>query len=1344
MRLLITVFSIFTLLTSAVRAQTTEVSGNTILYVYGTHGSMAKLRTLEESLQKNGVSIDDVSVSDFESPEDALEKFNQYDLVILDDVNARQSKTSFSEYIPIIDNVTGKILAINWLDEARLTKSLSVDEAQALNQYFDNGGEINLTRMGDYIALSVLGDGTQEVQPPIIYPGQGFYAPGYDGLIFNDIESYVNWRDEDLGDKPVIGVMMQRGLIESVSTNIIDETVARIEEKGALAVPFFFEISPGAEDYVPMLQKNEETFLDLIINFSAIHFANERKSEFEQLGVPVLQSLTYMSGDQAAWEADAQGISPGMTPFFLVLPESAGVIDPVIVAAVNRERSEMEVIDYQMEHLLSRAIKYAKLRSTPNAEKKLTVMVWGSRDIGASFMNVEQSLRAISGGLNKDGYSIDAVDADYFTDPVHRILDPFYRDYQLDELLKDDLAELMPVQDYLDWLNTLPEDVTQPINEFWGPAEENFMVVDYEGTSHFVLPRIRNGNMLVMRQPPRSDDKDENRLVYHRGTIPMNHYYLAAYYYAREFWGSDAIIHLGTHGSQEYLAGKERGLSHYDESNLAVWDVPVFYPFIVDDVGEAMQTKRRGSATVISHMTPPFAAAGLTDASADIHELMHQYKSMDEGGVREKTGAEIKTRCFEDNFCEDLGLDEAAIDADFDGFLEQLHTYLDEIAGENQPLGLHSFGELSEERLVTSTIVQMLGPDFASRARKAERKRYGTSDHNHDHDHSHDGDHDHDHVHAHEGSDQLVEEHLGEDEADIEDQAGFKTVRDFVVNGQNTSGLSDELIADIERGREYYTNMVGIQELPNLIAALSGKYISVKTGGDPIRHPESLPTGTNLYGFDPSRLPTKAAWDQGVELVEGVIEDYRVKHGKYPDKLAFSLWSIEAMRHYGVLESQALYAMGVRPLWTPDGRVIGTEIIEARELKRPRVDVVLSATGLYRDAFPNVMLWLAEAVKKIAELKEDNNSIWENTQRVKDELLAAGMSDEDAEYFSTVRIFSNASGDYASGIDNAVMASDTWETDAKIADNYMYKMGKAYGADPARWASDLGDINLYGKQLSGTDIALFSRSSNIYGMLSTDDPFEYFGGLSLAIRNLDGKSPEMMISNLRDANNPRAENAAVFLSKELRTRSLHKRWVSEMMEEGYSGSTALASRITNFWGWQVVDPNLVRDDQWQALADVYVNDSLDLDINEWFEKINPGAQARLVERMLEAIRKEYWEASDETIAMLTERLIALVNEYDLLVENQKLADFVNGQALGFGLQAALPIPQPTEVASAAPPEAAQAQEVEGQQLQKVEQVETDNSNYDWPLIVASFLGACFLVAGAARQVQQGKVTQASS
>ncbi len=1269
-----------------------------VLFISAAHSNKAKVSLLKEAAKKHSVKwqITHKSTRELTDIKQVEQLFNQHQLVVLDGVSKNESEKSYQAYLGLIAKTNSVFFTPSWLSEPASQKGINQKQQNTLRDYWKNGGRANLTNMLSYISADVFGDkavDASKINNPIIFPDKGIYHPQQPNLTVNNLDDYIAWKAPK-ADQPKIALLFQRANIEVEQTTLIDETIKRFEDKGVFVVPFFFKLSAGEKNYNQLLylakdlnegkvNPHASPSVDLIINFRNIHWANQRKLEFEQFGVPVLQALTYYSGNKDAWEADPQGISAGMMAFTLVLPETAGVTDPMVVAAMDRRTAKVEVIDYQLEHLVNKAVNLTKLKYKANKDKKLTMFVWGDQDVGASFMNVPESVASITQTLIDQGYVLAPRDADDFTNSINKILDPFYRDYQLNELLAEDLAELMPISEYLNWFNTLPAALQSQVNQHWGQPQDNFMAVNRDGTDYFVLPRYRNGNMLVMRQPPRSDNKNDESGMFHNGIAPINHFYLAVYYYARSYWNSDAIIHLGTHGSQEWLGGKERGLSMFDQGNLAVWDTPIVYPFIVDDVGEAMQTKRRGRATTISHMTPPFSAAGLHGEIAILDELMHQYKSLDEGGVKDKTAKQIAEKCITEKLCTDIGWEQEAINADFPVFFEELHEYMHTLARANQPLGLHTFGELSEQKLLTSTVIQMLGKDFVKYTSEFERAHYKLGDKEAEPDHQ---EKEHAHTepaaHSYYYSDKNDANDVKKEAKDVDKLVGYTTALNYIVkpimNADDINQplplqeLEPELIELIEKGKKQFIGISNIRELTSMTDFLAGKYIPVKNGGDPIRHPNAVPTGYNLIGFDPSKVPTKAAYEQGKELIDQLVADHHNKHGQYPDKLAFSLWSIETMRHYGVLEAQAMYAMGVKPTWTPSGRVTGTEIIPYSELKRPRIDVVLSATGLYRDAFPSVMQMLAKAVKDVAKLKEESNPIWRNSVRVKQELLAEGVSEDDAEYLSTVRVFSNQSGDYGSGTDELAWASDKWDDDKVIAENYMNKMGYYFGADSSRWGKKITDsqgksINLYGKQLSGTDVALFSRSSNLYGMITSDDPFEYFGSIALAVRALDGKSPEMRISNLRDTQNIKSQDAASFMSTELRTRNFHPRWIKEMQKEGYSGAVTMSSNLDNFFGWQVVDPNIVRSDQWDAFFDVYVDDKLELGLDEWFEKTNPEALARMMQRMLEAERKQYWDASPERLQKLVETYSEFVEKYNLFVDNQKLKENVTELAKGFGL-----------------------------------------------------------------------------
>ncbi len=851
----------------------------------------------------------------------------------------------------------------------------------------------------------------------------------------------------------------------------------------------------------------------------------------------------------------------------------------------------------------------------------------------------------------------------------------------------------------------MPQNIQDEINQHWGKAEDHPFIELVDGEPHFMVARMQNGNIITLPQPTNAKNDAEHELLYHGNASPASHYYFAAYLYVKKTFAADAIVHVGTHGSQEWLKGKERGLSIYDSPSLAVGNLPVIYPFIMDNVGEAMQAKRRGRATMISHMTPGFVAAGLHSDIKELDELMHQFGLLDDGETKNKTQQSILEKITAMDISEELSLTDALA---FEEKLEEVHKYLHDLSIEAQPLGLHTFGTVAKNSHLITTIQQMISPAARAQAHRFERvnkladkiQMLNPEDN----------------IITQEFSDKMAEQKVTQ----LTDIAGFKLLWLSIVEGQNfDSDFNDdieqygELTAAIEQGKIFFENFHKQQESKALIATLNAEFRDVAPGGDPIRNPEALPSGRNLIGFNPAKVPSKEAYETGKELVEDTIAKYQKAHGKYPDKLAFSLWSLETMRQHGVLESQIMAALGVKPKWDHRGMVVGTEVIEYKDLKRPRIDVAVSATGLYRDAFPNVMLLLAEAIDEIAQMKEENNSVYKNAQVMKSKLLENGASAEDAQYLSSVRIFSNDTGTYGTGLAAASLASDTWEEDEKLSDMYLERMGYAFGADANRWSEkpDASVISsLYREVLSGTDAVVFTRSSNVYGMITSDDPFQYFGGIALAIRNIDGESPEMFISNLRKPNQAKNERLQRFMGRELRTRVFHPRWVKEMQAEGYSGALTVLDRMNNFWGWTVMDPNSTNNSQWQEFVEVYVNDKFEMDMKQFFEKNNPYALAQITERILEAERKEYFQTDEATLKKLTETYLEMANKYDVFTDNEKFKENLEKMAIGFGLTFELPVKEAIALNAPAQEPLAKKEQVEGQQLEKTEVVDQEQED----------------------------------
>jgi cobaltochelatase CobN len=503
-------------------------------------------------------------------------------------------------------------------------------------------------------------------------------------------------------------------------------------------------------------------------------------------------------------------------------------------------------------------------------------------------------------------------------------------------------------------------------------------------------------------------------------------------------------------------------------------------------------------------------------------------------------------------------------------------------------------------------------------------------------------------------------------------------------------------------------------ELTALLHGLAGRFILPGAGGDPVRNPD-VPNGRNLFGFEPDKVPTRSAYEAAKESLDSLITDFRNKHaGATPSKLAFSLWSVEAMRHMGITEAQVLHAMGLRPRWDEGGRVIALDIIAASELQRPRIDAVVQVTGAYRDQFESFMRLLAGATERLSKLQEPGNTIAQNTNLAAQSLRKQGLDADSAKRLAAVRVFGNQPGDYGVGLSDAVLDSTAWENDAPLAQQYLSRLQYAYGTED--WGTTTAKVNVYAEQLKGVQAAVLSRSSNLYGLLTGDDPYQFLGGLSLAVRHINGASPELYISDQRQARG-RIATAASFLAEEMRTRYLNPQWIKPMQNEGYAGTLEIVDTINNLWGWQALDPSTVRADQWQSMHEVYVMDKYQLDMQRWFEQHNPTAQAQILERMLEAIRKGYWDAAEQTRREIAERWQQLADR-GVATGAPATREFAQEMAAGFGLQ-------PGNATSSA---TSQTQTVRGQLMQEAAAQEAPEPLWRvWLALLAILL--CFIGGG---------------
>lgn len=1192
-------------------------------------------------------------------------------------------------------------------------QGIASEQLALLDRYYSNGGEHNFR--GFFCQLAQQLQRTQEAGECAavkIYPTAAIYHPDVPGEVFASLAEFYAWKGLALDDpRPLVGVLFHKSAMDNGLTGLIDASVRRLEAAGALAVPLYSG-AMGIGEIQPLLSLDGQLRANVLINTQIVLNADGRRGELDAMGIPVLQTISYRKGELADWQADVQGMDSQDIPFYLVQPEYAGMIDPLFVAYTRKVDGDQVAIDWQLQSLLNKALRLAALQHKPAAEKKAALFYYnyppGENNLGASFLNVPRSVERLLQGFAERGYSVPMRSEEQLIEALTSLLRPFYRDGALAELLAQDRAARLPLAEYQAWFASLPPDIREPITQRWGSPEQANLLLSESGQQFFAIPRLQLGNLVLLPQPPRGERLDDReKALYHDTKTPPSHSYLAVYLWARQVFASDALIHLGTHGSYEWQPGKERGLDVNEYPYLVVGDLPVLYPYIVDNIGEALQTKRRGRAVTISHNTPAFSPAGLHGSLNELHDLLHRWLQMSDGEVREVTARDILERVREDKLDKDLAYDLAGAEQDFAAFADALHIHLHDLALFQQPLGLASFGVPAESDLRLLTVMQMLGQPLLAALAPDD-----------------------------------PQEQLVGDYQKIRETPVWQLLDKYVRKNQQWRGDA-QLGALLEQGRGYWRDLSDNRELDGFFRALDGRHLATSYGGDPIKNPDSLPTGRNLYGFDPSRVPTRQAWEAGRQAAERLIETHLEKHGEYPQKLAFSLWSVETMRHFGILEAQVLAVLGFEPQWDAGGRVVGIRAIPREELGRPRVDAVISATGLYRDHFPNIMRWMAAAADQASELEEADNPVATNSRAVEIQLRQAGMGEGDARLAARTRIFSSESGTYGTGLDGATLASDSFGEgatggqdraagEAKLAELYLERMQFAYGPDSSRWG-EKQPVNVYAEQLKGVQGAVLSRSSNLYGMLTTDDPFQYLGGIGLAVRHLSGQSPELYISNLRDGDKPKVETAAGFLARDLRARYFHPGWIGQMQKEGYSGTLEVLGTANNLWGWQVTAPETVRDDQWQEFKAVYIDDKYELQINEWFEQHNPHAQAQLIERMLEAARKEYWQADAATLQQLAERWQELAERHDIRSENAKFSEYLGQAVAGFGLSAPANVQSNAEAVQEPASSSSPVQPVQGQRLEK--QNQSEPQPFSWLPLLGLLLMVLALLGGILRQAR---------
>lgn len=1166
-----------------------------VLFVVGNYISM-DLATMTKAFYKthpdlkDAVRISMVTKADWELGAEHDESFRSADLIFFD-VHSIRIATEVQDGFPAEPIRQAKkrgalLYAVGQtagMDDQYAAIGLWYKDQ--IRQYWEFDGYVNRMNMLRLVLKTDFGYHDLPVDPPQIPPQFGYYHfDSADGRIFETFDSYLAWYQRSGYYKegaPWAGFLTFRSFFYNGQTRVEDAIIAGLERRGYNVVIGFGYPEAEATEKLMVNPKNMPPLVG-VISF-LFRFSNfEAGKTLEKVGVPVFDVI---NAHFAPKPGGPRGLSPFEVSWQVAVPEIAGLIVPMVVG-YQREIFDKETgfhvrlrtpVPERIERLLDRFAAWHRLQTTPNAEKRVAFMYWnyppGKEKIGASYLNVFESLQTLLRAMKDAGYAVGDRRPD--ADLLLKNALAYGRNVgrwapgELDAMVKSGDAVLWPVSEYQKYFDQLPDTFRQRALKSWGPADQaDIMVVNDPKTGEraFVIPAVRYGNIVLVPQPTRGWEQNQEKMVHDKELAPP-HQYAAAYLWIRKVFGAHALVHTGTHGTQEWLPGAEVGLLEEDDPEVMSQDLPIIYPYIVDDVGEGIVAKRRGAAVVIDHMIPPLQKGGLYKEYAELSEMIsdHDVALQKNPQLAQQYLYAVAGKIRHLGIAKDLQIehrldtrpdapDSVAFNHDV---LHEVEEYLKELKSTNMPTGLHTLGDAPKDTLLASTVEAIL--EVEKSLTGAERAA---------------------------------------------------------------------------RGKQHEKNIRtgAAREISNTLVALSGRYIPTGTGNDPVRNPESLPTGKNFYAFNPDKIPKKAAWVLGQRLTDELISEYREKHGgEYPDKLAFVIWGTETIRHEGVLQSQILYLLGARPVWNDWGKVEGVELIPREQLGRPRIDIVIS--GSAHEMFAVLEKQIDRAVEMVQDLDEPDNFVRAHYLETRAELLRRGIEPELASRFAGVRIFDEPPGQYNLNVARMARASGAWDSDSVLATEYLARMSHGYGH--GFWGEPMEEV--YRMTLKGTKQVVHSRSTTLYGTLDNDDYFMYAGGLTRAVQELDGKSPDLQVMNLMDPAKPRMDSIERVMGIELKSRYLNPKWIEAMKAEGYEGASKMGDFVENLWGWQVVKRDVVDDAKWREVYEVYVQDKYQLDMKRFFAQKNPWAYQSLTARMLEAIRKEYWKPGDPQIAQTLAR-----------------------------------------------------------------------------------------------------------
>jgi magnesium chelatase subunit H len=1069
-------------------------------------------------------------------------------------------------------------------------------------QYWLGGSEENLYHMvmnlvnryasGERAALKT----KEKLVEPLIYPDNGIYHPRLKGRMsesLSDLPKLVS----DKNSKGRVGLLLLRSYILAGNTLHYDSVIASLEAQGLQVLPIFavgLDARPAIDQF---FYQNGKNIVDAVVSLTGFSLVggpayNDAKAAEEvlaSLDVPYIaaQPLEFQTLNE--WGSSDRGLLPVENTLMIAIPELDGAIVPMVFggragdadvqckgchkgcvfeASINRH--DMHTCVERTAMLAARVSKLVALRKSEKANRKVALVMFNfppnaGRVGTAAHLSVFESVFNTLTSLKAEGYTVDVPNSvDEFR---NQILAGNSKEFGTD-------ANVHAQVDANDHIKREPW--LKEIESQWGPAPGTFLS---NGSSIFILGK-QFGNVFVALQPGFGYEGDPMRLLYEKGFAPT-HAFSAFYRYIREDFAASAVLHFGTHGALEFMPGKQSGMSGACWPDRLIHDLPNLYIYASNNPSEGAIAKRRAGATLISYLTPPVSQAGLYQGLLEFKEAVEHWRKL--------APIDIDTS-WDANQIELLdSLQEQAVSLEFspaqplwktldankvNAIVLRLSEQILELEYALIPYGLHILGapvnfEQSIEMLLSYLSVQEGELKNISKAALAE----------------------------------LVES------GNIEQFA----------KKQNLS-LSEGLRNELEQVLVMYRELQSDSEMQGIFKALDGRYIRPAPGGDVLRNPQVLPTGRNVHGFDPFRIPSKFAMKDGQYQASKLLERYQADGNPLPESIAMVLWGTDNLKTEGGPIAQIFALMGALPRFDSFGRLAGAQLISLEELGRPRIDVMVSISGIFRDLMPLQIRILAEAAYLAASADEP---LEQNFIR-KHALAYQALNHCDLETAS-LRVFGNAESAYGANV-NMMIDNGLWQDENELAETYTRRKSFAYG----RTGTPVLQSELLNNILADVELTYQNLDSIELGVTTIDTYFDTLGGVSRAVRRAKGGkvAPVYIGDQTRGDAVVRSLNEQVSL--ETRSRMLNPKWYEGMLKHGYEGVRQLESHLTNTVGWSATTGQ-VEPWVYQHLTQTFI---LDPEMRERLMSLNPASSAKVASRLLEASERNYWKPEPSVLETL--------------------------------------------------------------------------------------------------------------